>query len=146
MYARIDSWHQELVCRSKGPLYWLIPVDDSFVSGSAYRCWASVSNNNRPFLFPNLRKANIITLYWAFELVFSSTIANICFTALSNPTSTLGAPLQSLAQQLLIQHGEIRRLQRARNILRSLPYCLRDDMGSWAHSEVCMHCGQPIYR
>ena len=102
MDARFNSWYQELVCRSKGPLYWLIPVDDSFVSGSAYRCWASVSNNNRPFLFPKLRKANILTVYWAFELVFSSTIANICFTALSNPTSTLGAPLQSLAQQLLI--------------------------------------------
>ena len=131
MDARFDSWYQELVCRSEGPLYWLTPVDDSIVSGPAYRYGASVSNNNRPFSFPNLRKANTITLYWSFKLEFSSTIATIYFTAPSNPTSTLPAPLQSAAQQMLIQHGEIGRLENARNILRSLPYCLQDSMGLW---------------
>ena len=129
MDAKLDSWYQELVCRSEGPLYWLTPVDDSILSGPAYQYWASVSNNNRPFSFPNLRTANIITLYWAFKLELSRTIANICVTALSNPISILPAPLQSAAQQMLIQHGEIDRLQNARNILRSLPYCLQDSMG-----------------
>ena len=126
---RFDSWYHELVCRPEGPLYWLTPVDDSIVSSSAYRYFASVSNNNRPFSFPNLRTTNIMTLYWAFKIEFSSTIANICFTALSNPTSTLPAPLQSAAQQMLIQHGEPGRLQNASKILRSLPYCLQDSMG-----------------
>ena len=137
-YNAVRSWMRdsihgllELVCRSEGPLYWLTLVDDSIVSGPAYRYWASVSNNNRPFSFPNLRTANIINLYWAFKLESSSAIATICFTALSNPTSKLPAPLQSVAQQMLIQHGEIGRLQNARNILRSLPYCLQDSMGVW---------------
>lgn len=129
MDARFDSWYQELVCRSEGPLYWPIPIDDSILAVPACRYWASTSKNNRPLYFHNLRTANIIILYWAFKLELSSTIANICFTALSNPTSASPDPLQSAAQQMLIQHGDTGRLQNARNILHSLPYCLQDSMG-----------------
>ena len=129
MDARFNLWYQELVRRSEGAVYWPTPLDDSIESGPAYRDWASASNNHWPFGFPNLKMANIITLYWAFKLVFSSTIADVCSTTLSTSTSTAPNLLKSTAQQMLIEHDEISRLENATNILRSMPYCLQDSMG-----------------
>ena len=51
MYTRFNSWYQELVCRSEGPLYWLTSIDDS-ITGLGYRYWASVSDKNRPYPSP----------------------------------------------------------------------------------------------
>lgn len=77
MDARLYLWYQqELVCRSEGLMYWLTPLSDSIDLSPTYRHWASVSN--RPFSFPNLQTASDTTLYWAFKLVISGTMANIC--------------------------------------------------------------------
>lgn len=130
MDARIYlPYQQELVSRSEDPKYWLTPLSDSIDLNPTYRHWASVSNNNRPFFSPNLKTASITTLYWAFKLVISGTIANIYCTALSTPATSTLAPLKSAAQQILIEHGEMGRLKNAPNIMRSMPYCLHDSMG-----------------
>lgn len=133
MDARLYLWYQqELVCRSEGPMYWLTPLSDSIDLSPTYRHWASVSDNNRPFSFPNLKIASVTTLYWAFKLVISGTIANICSTALSTPATSTLAPLKIAAEQILIEHGEMGRLENATNAtntMRSMPYCLHDSMG-----------------
>ena len=123
MDARLTLCYQELVGRSESPMYWLTPLDDLIDSGPAYGYWAEVSNNSRPFSFSNLKMANLMTLYWTMKLVISNDIANICTNALSNPS------LESVAQQMLIQHGELGRLENAQNIIRSMPYCLDESMG-----------------
>ncbi len=127
--AKFNLWYRELVRDSDGPVFWLTPLNDSIEQGPADQYWASVSNKTRPFSFPNLRMANIITLYWGLKLAISSTIANICCTALSTPTSETPTSLQATTQQMLVQHGEIGRLENATNIMRSMPYCLHDSMG-----------------
>ena len=129
MDARFNLWYQELVRTSDSPVYWLTPLNDSIELSSADKYCASISNNNRPFSFPNLKIANMILLYWALKLALSSTIANICSTALSTPTSPRPTLLQTTAQQMLVQHGETGRLEIATNIMRSMPYCLHDSMG-----------------
>ncbi len=129
MDAKFNLWYQELTRASDSPVYWLTPLNDSIGLSSADVYWASISNNNRPYCFPNLKIANIILLYWALKLAISSTIASICSTALSTPTFPTPTPLQTIAQQMLVQHGEIGRLEHATNIMRSMPYCLHDSMG-----------------
>lgn len=129
MDARFNLWYEELVRGSDSPVCWLTPVNDSIESGPAHVYWASVSNTNRPFSFPNLKTASIVTIYWALKLAISNTIANICSTVLSDPTCPRFAPLQTTAQQLLVHHGETGRLESAKNIMRSMPYHLHDSMG-----------------
>ncbi|CAF9925376.1 MAG: hypothetical protein ALECFALPRED_003124 [Alectoria fallacina] len=129
MDARLNLWYQELVRGSDGPVYWLTPLNDSVQLGPSHVYWASVFNNNRPFSFPNLRIAHIITFHWALKLAVSSTIASICSTLLSVPASPARKSLQITAHQLLTQHGEKGRLENATNIMRSMPYCLHDSMG-----------------
>ena len=124
--AKFNLWYRELVRDSDGPVYWLTPLNDSIEQGTD---WASVCNKKRPFSFPNFRMANIITLYWGLKLAISSTIANICPTALLTPTSEIPTSPQATTQQMLVQHGEIGRLENATNIMRSMPYCLHDSMG-----------------
>lgn len=132
MDAKFNLWYQEFVRGSKGPTYWPTPVDDSITLGEANEYRALISNNNRPFSFPNLQVANIQLLYWALKLAISSTIANICSAALStppSPTPITPTPLQATAIQMLVQHGETGRLENATKIMRSMPYCLQDSMG-----------------
>lgn len=113
----------------EGPMYWLTPLSDSIDLSPTCRHWASVSDNNQPFSFPNLKIASVTTLHWAFKLVISGTIANICSTALSTPATSTLAPLKIAAEQILIEHGEMGRLENATNIMRSMPYCLHGSMG-----------------
>ena len=119
MDARFNLWYQDLTGRSDSPAYWLTPRDDSIELSSA----------NEPFSFSNLETANMITLYWAFKLAISRTIAEICSTALSKPTSPTTTLLQVMAHQMLIEHGESGRFENATKIIRSMPYCLHDSMG-----------------
>lgn len=129
MDAKFNLWYQEFVRQSKGPTYWLAPIDDSITPDPADESRVLLSNNIRPFSFPNLQVANILLLYWALKLAISRTITNICSTAPSIPTSLTPTPLQGTARQMLIQHGETGRLENATNIMRSMPYCLHDNMG-----------------
>lgn len=125
MDAKINLWFKELVRSSDSPVYWLTPLNDSIELGPADGYRASICNHNRPFSFPDLKTANVVIMHWALKLAISSTIAIICSTALSTPTF----PLQTTARQMLVQHGEIGRLENATNIMRSMPYCLHDSMG-----------------
>lgn len=129
MDARFNLWYQDLTGRSDGPAYWLTPRDDSTELSSANEPWPSIWNNIQPFSFPNLETANMITLYWALKLAISRTIAEICSTALSKPTSPTTTPLQVMAHQMLIEHGESGRFENVTNIIRSMPYCLHDSIG-----------------
>ena len=129
MDAKFNLWYQEFVRGRKGPTYWLTPIDDPITLGAADEYRALISNNNRPFSFPDLQVANILLLYWALKLAISRTIANICSTALSIRSSPTPTPLQARANQMLVHHGEIGRLENATKIMRSMPYCLHDSMG-----------------
>ena len=129
MDAKFNLWYQDLTCRSDGPAYWPTPRNDTIELSSLEEPRALIRNNIHPFSFPNLKTAHIITLYWAFKLTISSTIANICSTALSKATSPTTTPLQVMAQQMLVKHGENGRFEHATNIMRSMPYCLHDSMG-----------------
>ena len=129
MDAKFNLWYQDLTRRIDGPAYWLTPRNESTELGSLNEPWASTGNNIQPFSFPNLKTAHTILFYWAFKLAISSTIANICSTALSKATSPTTTPLQMMAQHLLVQHGETGRLENVTNIMRSMPYCSHDSMG-----------------
>ena len=129
MHAKLHLWYQELLRGSDSPLYWLTPPNDAIKLGPADEYWASISNINRPFSFPNLKTAFIIILYWALKLAISSTIAKTCSIALSNPTIPIPSPLNTTVQQMRVQHGQIGRTENATNIMRSMSYCLHDSMG-----------------
>ena len=129
MDAKFNLWYQDLTLRSGGPAYWLTPRNDSIELSSLNEPWPLIGNNIQPFSFPNIKTAHVITLYWAFKLAISSTIAKICSTALSKATSSTTTPLQVMARQMLIKHGKTGRFENATNIIRSMPYCLHDSMG-----------------
>ena len=129
MDAKFSLWYQELVQKSDSPIYSLTPLTDFIEIAPTDEHRVSVLKKNWPFSFPNLKMASIILLYWALRLVISSTIANICSTALSAHKSPTPTPLEAVATTLLVQHGENARLQNATNIMRSMPYCLHDSMG-----------------
>ena len=129
MDARFNLWYQDLTGRSDGPAYWLTPRNGSIELSSANESWSLICDSIQPFSFPNLETAIMIILYWALKLAISRTIAEICSTALSKPTSPTTTPLQVMAHQMLIEHGESGRFENAKNIIRSMPYCLHDSMG-----------------
>ena len=129
MDAKFSLWYQELVQKSDDPIYWLTPLEDFIELDPADEHRVPVLKKNWPFSFPNLKMASIILLYWGLRLAISSTIADICSTALSAPNSPTLTPLEAAATNLLVQHGESGRLQNATNIMRSMPYCLHDSMG-----------------
>ena len=129
MDARFNLWYQDLTGRLDGPAYWPTPWDSSIELSSTDEPWPSICKNTQPFAFSNLETANTIILYWALKLAISRTIAEICARTLSKPTSPTTTPLQVMAHQLLIEHGESGRFDNAANIIRSMPYCLHDRMG-----------------
>ena len=129
MDARLNLWYEDFTGTSDDPAYWLTSRDDSIELGSVNDHWASSCKNIQPFCFPNPETANITNLYWALKLVISSTIADICSIALSTPTSPKATPLQVMALQMLVKHGEEGRFENATNIMRSMPYCLHDSTG-----------------
>ena len=126
-------WYREMLKESPSPLY---------------RHAQSVAHGGRPkeaecplppFLFSTLLFANTMITYWALRLVLSNAIAVACEHLLSVNTQV---PAQSpfftsqqqnqylyTARRLLEMHNSSYHLELATNIIRSMPYCLNDNMG-----------------
>lgn len=128
--ATFNLWYQDLARESPIPLYWLTPPNDGI-----HHTVAALTKRG-PFSFPDLRTAHTVTTFWGCKLALSNTIAIICASVISlnackrhedDPLSFVA--LEQTARQLLIQHGDTGRLENATNIIRSMPYCLHDNMG-----------------
>ncbi|CAD6590867.1 MAG: hypothetical protein ASARMPREDX12_004762 [Alectoria sarmentosa] len=128
----LNLWYHEILKESPSPLYSTSPD---------WRLKDAVEPRRLPsFAFHTLRLANIVVTYWGLSLILSNTIALACQHVLSINTqvpaqssaSTLAqAPqdLQTMSLLLLETHTSAHRLELATNIIRSMPYCLNDNMG-----------------
>ena len=128
----LNLWYHEILEESPSPLYSTSP--DLHLK-------ETVEPRTLPsFAFHTLRLANIVVTYWGLSLILSNTIALACQHVLSINTqvpaqssaSTLAqAPqdLHTMSLHLLETHTSAHRLEFATNIIRSMPYCLNDNMG-----------------
>ena len=132
----MNLWFRKIRKESSSPLYW----HDESLSHSWHPKGALQPCKLTPFAFGNLLLANTTLAYWGLQLVLSNTIALACEHILSMSTQILvqspsyTSPraihdLHTMSRQLLEAHAGPYRLELATNILRSMPYCLNDDMG-----------------
>lgn len=135
----LSLWYRKIQRESPPPLYWH--------SQSICHTWrlegAVEPSTLTPFAFHTLRLANTIVAYWGLRLILSNAIALACQQALSmnnqvpSQSSSSTSPLvyrdlQAMSLQLLETHTSPYRLELATNIIRSMKYCLNDDMGLMA--------------
>lgn len=136
MNDEMESWYHELLTECQSPLFWPTyssPRTSSSISGWDVRETLEPSSLP-PLSFPTLRMANITVTYWGLRTILSNTIAITCGAILSTDTqvsaeSSRHGDLRAMATHLLSQHGSATRLEFATNIMRSMPYCLNDNMG-----------------
>ena len=133
---KLNLWFREIVEKSSSPLYWYAQsISHSWHPREAGEPYALPA-----FAFNNLLLANTIVTYWGLRLILSNTIALACGHVLSMASkmpvqSSFSTSLQAvqdlhtISLQLLEAHAGPYRLQLAKNIVRSMPYCLHDDMG-----------------
>ena len=136
--AELEAWYEELLLESSSPLYWTVDSANTTTSSSGWNLSdPSEPQKLPPFSFPNLRLGCIVTNFWGLKLILSNTIALTCSTILSISNHRRDQSLhtrptldpKSMAQRLLTQHGAANQLELATNIMRSMPYCLNDNMG-----------------
>ena len=138
MDMEMDQWLREYLLESSSPLYWEATPTPTPVSSRTQPSSGVDTEPRSPvqkFAFPDLRTANTLVTHWALRIVLSNTITLTCAAILSKmPTSQAGVPsavadMRAKAQFLLSRHGDAFRTEMATNILRSMPYCINDDMG-----------------
>lgn len=132
----LNLWYREILRETSSPLYW-----HTQSTSLGWHLKETVESLTvPPFAFHTLRLANIIATYWALRLILSNTIALACQHVLSTNTrvpshsssSTLrqsSQDLETMTFHLLEIHTRPHRLELATNIIRSMPYCLSDNMG-----------------
>ena len=132
----LNSWYGAILEESYSPLYW----HAQSISHSSQPKGAVNSSELLPFAFHTLLHAHTIVTFWALQIVISNAIALSCEHVLSMNAQVAGQSSVSTSSQtmqdlhtrslyLLEIHTVSHRRQLATNIVRSMPYCLNDDMG-----------------
>lgn len=132
----LNLWFQDLLQTSSSPLYWHAQA----ISHSRDAKEPVQPCTCPSFTFFSLPHANSIVTYWGLRLVLSNTMAIVCqhvlsmttqLPAQSSPSGSRRAihDLQAISLQLLEAYTGVNRLELATNIVRSMPYCLNDNMG-----------------
>lgn len=131
----MNLWYLKILEESLSPLYWHTESIPGWHSKEVVE-----SCMPPPLTFHTLRLANITVTYWGLRLILSNTIALACQNVLSinmqvpaqSSSSTPPQASQDLVNMslyLLETHTSAHRLELATNIIRSMPYCLNDNMG-----------------
>ena len=130
----LNLWFRTLCDESPSPLYWHIEPT------SSSRHLIEHDQPHPPFAFHTLLSANTIVKYWGLRIILSNTIALTCQRVLSittqlpaYPSSSTSPPilqeLHTMSLQLLKANAGPNILEFATNIVRSMPYCLNENMG-----------------
>ena len=132
----LDLWYLEILKESPSPLFWH--------TRPTSRDWNSEEGLEPrippPFTFHTLRLANIVGTYWTLKIHLSNNIALACghvlsinaqppFQSASSISLEKSQDLEIMSLHLLEKYTNAHRLELATNIIRSVPYCLTDDMG-----------------
>ena len=136
LYEELNVWYGEVVEKSHSPLYW----HAQSTSHSSHSIEAVNPSRLLPFAFRTLLHAHTIITYWALQIVISNAIALACQQVLAmkaqgpahssvSTSSQTVHDLHIMSLCLLETHTRSHRLELATNIVRSMPYCLNDDMG-----------------
>ena len=136
LYEELNLWYGEILEESHSPLYW----HTQSIPHSWHPKEAVESSGILPFAFHTLLHAHTIVTYWALQIIISNAIALACEHMLSmnaqlptqSSVSTSSQAIQDLhimSIYLLETHTGSHRLELATNIVRSMPYCLNDNMG-----------------
>ena len=132
----MDSWYEELCGSVPSPIFWPNQTDEhSHLSDTDQVEGVSNAAERLSFNFRTLRLSHITVTYWALRIILSNTIAVTCNVIVSNDIEPLchGPDLnryRATARRLLKQHGNSDILfAYATNIMRSMRYCLNDNMG-----------------
>ena len=132
----MNLWYREILEVSPPPLYW-----HTQTTSLGWHLGEAVEPRTLPpFAFHTLRLANITVTYWGLGLILSNTIALTCqqvlttITGMPAQSSSSTSPraihdLETTSVHLLEVHKSSHRLELATNIIRSMPYCLSDNMG-----------------
>ena len=148
----LDIWYEEFLIRTPLSSYWPTPTATPTDPRSP-----TLGPKGQPRLsFANLSIASTTITFWALKIIISNTIATACSAILSstsrrqkvislnpigrtstgleeepaksNPASNPDAVI-TIAQRLSKQYDFAQRKEFATLIVRSMPYCLKFDMG-----------------
>ena len=132
----LNFWFRDIMQEASSPLYWHVQFTSP--SGDPIECIQPCTR--QPFAFRTLLIANTIVTYWGLRIILSNTISLTCQHILSvaykMPShSSSSIPPQALqglynmCLQLQEVHTGNGRLELAMNVVRSMPYCLNENMG-----------------
>ena len=130
----LNLWFRVLLQQSPSPLYWHVEPT------SSSRHLIEYAQPRPPFAFRTLLSANTIVKYWGLRIILSNTIALTCQRVLSMttqlpayPSSSTSPPilqdLHVMSLRLLKANAGPNILEFATNIVRSMSYCLNENMG-----------------
>ena len=128
----LKLWFRNLCDESPSPLYWHIE------SASSSKHLIEDDQPRPPLAFHTLLSANTIVKYWGLRIILSNTIALTCQRFLSMTTqlpvytsssTSILQELHTMSLQLLKANAGPIILEFATNIVRSMPYCLNENMG-----------------
>lgn len=130
--ARLEQFFQNLLGYFDGPLYWLISQGDSMTLVGNGTCRTDFPH--LAYHFPDIRIAQIMLLYWSALAMLRSGIAH-----LNQLTSSIAPPINADCQlpggtedfesvaRLPTIH-DLDYAEQARNVCRSIGYCMQEDM------------------
>lgn len=130
----LNLWYRNFLQESPSPLYW-------HVESTSHSSHLVDHDQLYPrFAFHTLLSANTIVNYWGLRIILSNTIALTCQRILSMttqlpacPSSSTSPPilqdLHTMSLRLLKANAGPNILGFATNIVRSMPYCLNENMG-----------------
>ena len=171
-FSRIDSdlniWYEKL-CREYEILYWKLPSEQGQAKDR------TELSGTESFVFPDMDRAHVMTLFWTLRLTVSIFINQICVRFMAEAKATLSSPsfpsqssrpmqiglptawahssqgspipiqLVKFVYSMTQAHNAYHRLALASNVVRSVPYFLRDEMGLMAAHTILFPIRTSLY-
>jgi len=119
--TEFEDWFEQLIGESPSPIYW---------TGSGTKKSIGIS-------FASLYLAHLMLDYWTLRLILSTTIDIIC----SEVPKDIPPTMRNFIETLKLDHGNARQIELATNIMRSIPFCLKDEYGA-SSSQKCLFSGR----
>ncbi|KAG8531434.1 uncharacterized protein KY384_003063 [Bacidia gigantensis] len=123
--SRMEDWLQDFTSHCGDPLY-VIDFKDSYCSG--------IPDMYKGFIFRNYRQANVLNTFWSLKLILNHILTTIraALGVRSAHFKTAGGPNAPAGEDRPDFLGGDRSdhcLELATNIMRAMPYVLKDEMG-----------------
>ena len=119
--VKLEKWRSALEEHVGTPLYW-------YKDTGSGDCPNEATDEQNHYIFPCLRIAHLMMLYWPLRLVISH-LAEGLWASKPRPDTVNAQENLETFEERLFDHGDATRVEIALKILRSTPYCTTPDKG-----------------